>query len=112
MSIPLASTTVSILRPLVTINDPYNDNTGTDYSTVESGIRAHISSPSGREIVRGGEQADVSFHLSADPCDLDHADRIVDEMTGATYLVDWTFDRPGFGLDHVEAGIRKIVGLV
>lgn len=115
--IPLATTTISVLRlTAAQLADPY-DNESVDsgpasgFNVVQTGIRAHISAPSGREQVAGGEQADVAFKLAADPCDLDHADRVKDESTGHVFLVDWAFLRTAMGLDHVTAQLRRVSGL-
>lgn len=115
--IPLATTTISVLRlTAVQLSDPYTDESvdsgpASGFVVVQTDVRAHISAPSGRELVNGGEQSDVSFRLTCDPCDLGHSDRVRDESTGAVFLVDWAVARSGLGLSHVEAGLRMVQGL-
>lgn len=104
MAVPLTTTTITITRPAV-VGDPYDAAETT--STVASGVRAHISAPSGREAQRGGEQQTVDKILDADPVDLRHTDRVVDDGTGQTYEVAWVDQREGLGLDHTVAGLRR-----
>jgi hypothetical protein len=109
MTVPLATTTVAVLRvPADTARDPYDAQPAPE--TVASGVRAHISSPSGRERVAGGSQEVVEFRLACDPVDLRHTDRVQDEQCGAIYEVVWARPRKGLGLDHVEAGLKQVSG--
>lgn len=110
VSIPLATTTITIQRPSVDPDrDPYEEDPAPD--TVAEGVRAHISSPSGREQIVGGEQEIVTFRLSCDPIDLQHVDTVVDDSTGEEYEVVWTLSRTGLGMPHVQAGLRKTTGV-
>ncbi|MBM4414904.1 MAG: hypothetical protein FJ035_01235 [Chloroflexi bacterium] len=109
MAVPLATTTIAVLRvPVDATRDPYDAQPAAD--TVASGVRAHISSPSGREHVAGGSQEVVEFRLACDPVDLRHTDRVQDEQTGSTYEVVWARPRQGLGLDHIEAGLKQVSG--
>jgi hypothetical protein len=107
VAIPLATTTIAVLSGS-TSGDPYESQPGDTASA--TGIRAHISTSTGGETVRGGQQEEVTFRLSADPVELTHTDRVKDEKTGEVYEVVWTRPRTGLGLDHVQAGLRQIRG--
>ncbi|MBM3679152.1 MAG: hypothetical protein FJW96_14955 [Actinobacteria bacterium] len=110
MAIPLATTTIAVLRvPADASRDPYDPQP--EPETVASGIRAHISSPSGRERTAGGSQEVVEFRLACDPTDLRHTDRVQDEQSDAVYEVIWARPRQGHGLDHVEAGLKQVTGV-
>lgn len=113
MTIPLATTTIRILR---VPPDPERDPTDVAPAEVEvaSGVRAHISTNSGSEQVSAGaSQERIYFRLAADPCDLDNEDAVVDLRTGERYQVEWVRqrqERPG--LEHTQAGLRQITGVV
>lgn len=100
--IPLATTTITVRRPGAA--EPYEP---ASYSTVATGIAAHISGPAGIEI---GGQEDVQHRLTADTVDLGHLDRITD-AEGQTYEVVWARPRVGLGLDHTVAGLRQTEGI-
>lgn len=104
--IPLATTTIAILRPRAGV-DAYDPQA---HRTIRRGIRAHIGAPSGRDRHIGGDQSTITDHLDADPCDLQHADRVRDETTGDLFDVVWVRSRQGFGLNHVAAGLTQTVG--
>lgn len=106
MSLALATTTITIERPKRGA-DPYDPQA---YRAVANGIRATIGSPSGSDRVIGGEQSAVTAKLNADPCDLRHFDRVTDDQTCTEYAVVWVAQRPGLGLDHIEAGLRAVEG--
>ena len=109
MAVPLATTSIAVLRvPTDATRDPYDAQPAPE--TVVSGVRAHISSPSGRERVAGGSQEVVEFRLACDSVDLRHTDRVQDEQSGAIYEVVWARSRQGLGLDHVEAGLKQVSG--
>lgn len=107
--IPFATTTITVRRPAPT-DEPYETPGPT--SVVASGVRAHISTSRGSENVVGGDQEVVYFRLTCDPVDLDHADFVDDEATGLVYDCEWARLRRGLGLDHVEAGLRQVEGVV
>lgn len=109
MTIPIQTTTISVIRPNAA-DEPYETPGAT--STIASGIRAHISTSRGDEADVGGDQEVVIFRLSCDPTDVAHRDQIRDEATGDVYEVEWARLRRGFGLDHVEAGLRQVEGVV
>ena len=110
MTVPLHTTTIAVLRiPADSARDPYDAKPAA--AVVASGIRAHISTPRGREQTAGGSQEVVEFRLSCDPVDLRHTDQVQDEETDALYEVTWARIRQGLGLDHVEAGLKQVAGV-
>lgn len=107
--VPLSTTTIRVLRPNPS-NEPYEAKGAP--TVVASGVRAHISSPSGREIASGGSQEVVQFRLSCDPVDLNHLDQVQDETTDELYEVEWARQRIGVGLDYTQAGLKQVSGAV
>ena len=107
MAIPLATTTIAVIAGATT-GDLYETVPGS--TTTATGVRAHISTSSGDEEVRGGSQELVTFRLACDPVELTHTDRVQDEQTGEVYEVVWARSRSGLGLDHVQAGLRQVKG--
>lgn len=111
MAVLLYTTTISVLRvPADSARDPYDAQPAAE--VVASGIRAHISSPSGREHTEGGSQEVVEFRLSCDPVEIRHTDRVQDEQTGAVYEVTWARERQGLRLDHTQAALKQVTGVV
>jgi hypothetical protein len=107
--LPISTTTVTISRfPVDPARDSYDAPPAA--VTVASGVRAHISSPSGAETQLGGSQAVTQYRLDCDPVDVTHIDRVTDDTTGITYEVLWAVSRYGLGLDHVEAALRLVEG--
>lgn len=125
--IPIATTRITVNRtdsadPSTAPVDPYGSGYPGYNTTVITGdptsritarhVRAHISAPSGSEIIVGGQQARVLFRLTADPCDINHDDTVTDETTGVTYQVNWVVPRSGLtGLEHVEGALVLVEGL-
>lgn len=116
MSVPLATTTIAILRRKAAdvYAEPYAGLTSADRDVVSSGVRAVIDAPSGSQDVAGGEQTRSRFRLAADPCDLHRTDWVRDERTGVEYQVSWVlpFSRPNGAASHVEAGLDLVEGLI
>jgi hypothetical protein len=106
MSIPLATTTITISRKRDD-DDPYDTPT---VRPVANGIRAVIGSPSGRDRIIGGDQSAITAKLDCDPCDLRHYDVVTDDVTAVEYGVVWVTTRIGLGLDHLEAGLTAVQG--
>lgn len=110
MSIPVATTTISVKRSA--------DAGGWDPSQGEppmtllnKGVRAVISSESGRNVSTPGETSTVMFRLVCDKTALTYLDTVVDEITGEIYEVDWAHYQPGVaGLDHTQAGLKQVKG--
>lgn len=119
MSIPLATTVISIYRrPDQSNVDPWDATIpGTDQAAptataVATGIRAVIGQPSGSERLQGGSQMVITDHLTCDPTDLRHTDQVRDEISGQWFAVVTTQLRTGLGLDHVESSLKRVVGQV
>lgn len=106
MSVLIPTTTGSILRP--GDGDPYETDTPT---VAASGIACHLSSPSGREVDRGGQLERIDTVLLA-PVDTDlrHTDLFRDDADGTTYRVSWVEKRRGLGLNHTKAGLARWSG--
>lgn len=111
MSIPLATTTISVARVAA---DPTRD--GYDAppaaSTVASGVRAHIGRPAGNVNLAGGVRESVGFTLDCDPIVLTTGDTITDDRTGEQYTVLWARTRIGLGLDHTQAALQQVTGVL
>lgn len=109
--IPLATTTISVKR--VAADD---DRDGYDplpsASTVATGVRAHLSSPSGREDRAGGSRQTSTARLLCDPTDLLHTDTVVDDSTSLEYAVVGVEQHVGLGLDHTAAALQLVSGAV
>lgn len=105
--LPLATTTITVERPAD--GDPYEAAAST--ATASTGTPAHIGSPSGSEIDRGGQLERIDTVLLAEAgLDLTHTDLVVDEATGQRYRVGWVDHRRGLGLDHTKAGLARYSG--
>ncbi|MET0415339.1 MAG: hypothetical protein ABW022_04900 [Actinoplanes sp.] len=107
--IPLATTTVTVLRDTDLDAEPYSGPP--TMSEVASGVRAVISRPTGRntgqEQLGGGEQAVWDFELVMDLTVIDYRDNVRDDSTGIVYQVVWAHMYHG---DHTEAGLRLVQG--
>lgn len=106
MALPLATTTITVLR---------SDQDGTadafdtlTYTPVAANVRAVIGSESGTETNTSGSSENLGFRLDCDVCDVRHDDRIEDENTGDVFEVEWVWLRTGLGLDHMEGQLRRI----
>lgn len=110
--IPVATTTIAVLRvPADPARDP--EDAQPDAVEVATGIRAHISTSRGREVVEGAStQEIVDFRLSCDSTDIEKDDQVRDEQTGEVYEVTWARARRGLGLDHTQAGLKQVAGSV
>jgi len=106
VTLPLATTTITVKRPAAG-GDPYE---AASVSTVVSGVRAHIGSPSGRERIVGGSKETLDAGLDCDVCDIAHTDSVTDATTGEVFEVVWVQRRVGLGLDHMEGGLRRVSG--
>lgn len=110
--IPIATTTITVKRSAVdAAADPYDAPAAP--AVVATGVRAHISAPAGTETVAGtAAQEVVRFRLDCDPVDVNNRDTVVDDVTGDVYEVVWARARHGLGLDHVEAELLEVTGVV
>ncbi len=106
MAIPGSTTTVSVLTG--TQAEPYEAEM---WAVVSSGTRAVIGAPTGREGMATGSAEVVDAVLTADTLTLTltHGQRVRDDSTQETWEVVWTQVRQGYALDHVKAGLRRVV---
>lgn len=109
--IPLASTTISVLRRTQQFVEPYTDTVVADRTVVATGVRAHINGWGGSEITTGGEQQNITASFTCDPCDIDHRDLVRDDTTGQTYEVQWVQRRKALGFDYVRGSLVQATGL-
>lgn len=110
MAIPLATTTITVLR---VADDPTRDPYDEPPAAAEAytGVRAHIGSATGREQVAGGSQSITDLRLTCDPIDLRHTDQVRDDTTSETFDVVWVKNRTGLGMDHTAALLQHQEGL-
>lgn len=106
MSLPLATTTLTVRRPGPA--EPYG---GPAWVTVAAGVAGHISGPGGIETVAGGSHTDETLAFSCDLTDIAHTDQVVDDATGLTYDVVWVEECHGLGLDRMTGSLRRVVGV-
>lgn len=115
MPIPYAETTIKVSRrPQLaegTWVDPYDP--APEPTTVATGVRAVISTSSGREATAGGQQSITELRLACDEFagGLSHYDIVTDEPSGEEYEVTWSRARTGMGLDHFSAGLKQTKGV-
>lgn len=102
--IPIATTTVTVLR---SDQDGTKDQfDGVTRSTLVTGVRAVIGSPSGTNDMQGGDSESVTERFQCDPTDIRHDDLILDEISGLTWNITWVRRRMGFGLDHMVGELQ------
>lgn len=114
MAVPLATTTITVLRAPVAdlYAEPYSDTRTADLVEVATKVRAVIDvAPrgAGTEVAAGGEQTVTELRLICDVCNLTNVDYVRDERTGVTYRITWCFEYPG---EHIEGGLKLVEGLV
>lgn len=114
MAIPLATTTITVER---VVPDPDRDpmDPQPEPTVIATGVRAHISTSTGSEAVgSGAEQSVTNFRMSCDPFDggLHHEATVTDDLSGEVYEVVWSVSRVGLDLDHFQAGLTQVSGLV
>lgn len=117
MGIPLATTTLQVLRQTELIPEIDADSE-TDYSssmagwsTVARDVRAVIKAPQGqRQYGSGGELERVTFKFDCDPLPDGQAimgdDQLIDGF-GQVYIVDWARQRSGLGISFVEGEVYQ-----
>lgn len=111
MPLPLATTTVTILRAPAADDyaEPYSGTPTAGLDEVVTGVPAVIYAPTGREAVAGGEQTATDLRFVCEPVDIKSTDYLKDDTTGVTYRITWWISYPG---EHVEGAIRLVEGLV
>lgn len=116
MSIPLATTTIDVLRDANAIDDDSEyqqlgtviTERGTKLITVARNVRANIGSPSAvPEVLRSGsEQLQIALRMQCDPCEVNHLDSVRDNKTGKVYNVMWVIPRDELGIVYYQVGLR------
>lgn len=121
MSIPLATTTIAVLRPVAgtgteEVVDPWAEKDPakvdpSDFTTVATGVRATIAVRGGQATIGDGQK--TLYHLLSDPTDLRHHDRVKDETSGRVYEVEWCVNNPAVMglLASTQAGLTDVAGL-
>jgi hypothetical protein len=107
--IPLSTTTIEIRR-LAATEDGYVPSSNPS-TVVATAVRAHLSAPMGAETLAGGSKERIDRHLDCDLSDVREGDQIVDLVDSTIYVVAWSQDVRGLGLDRTEAGLRLVTGL-
>ena len=106
MAIPLATTTIQVLRPVSAADVDAEFREPGGVAPVGSPVRAHISTPTGNmRFDPSGQTSTAQYKLQADPCDLRDGDTVRDGE-GNLYRVAWAALRRG-PLEHVVAGISE-----
>jgi len=111
MSLPLATTTISVTRRVDRSDeDPWDRDEGPQPTVIASGVPADIS----LNMARSGSPGDTEtreFMLACDRTDLTFRDTVTDEKTGEVYEVTWATLNPGLpGFEHIQAGLRQVSG--
>lgn len=107
MTLPIWTTTISILRTAPQ-DDAYPD-AEREFTAVQTGIHANIAvnprlaqPPS----AAAGQRSAVQARLTCDPCDLQHLDVVLNELTDEQWRVDWVASTTG-ALPHTVAAVTK-----
>lgn len=108
MTIPVHTTTIAVERSTQDGTLDAFDLADATWSTIATGIRAVIGSPSGSETVAGGSSEVQTWRLTCDPTDLRHGDRVYDETLAVTYEVTTSARRLGLGVDHTVAELLVV----
>lgn len=110
MGIPLATTTITVLRLPASSDyeEPYAGDTDVQRTATAENVRAVIDRPTGSAEIAGGQQNVADYGLKCDFVDLTYLDHIRDDTTGRVFRITWFLAYP----DHVEAGIRDVEGEV
>lgn len=102
MAIPVATTRIRVRRAPddgTADTDPWESPASpAPWPTVAEGVRAVISVGGGTyagRTVGPGDAESVTFTLACDPCGLTYLDVVEDEVSGATYQVEWAIFSPG-----------------
>ena len=106
MPVPIATTTVAVYA--MAEAEPGEGRTRTLRATVPG----HISAPTGNEVqAPGGGASTVDAVVLCDPVTgMAHTDQ-VETAEGDIYEVLWVRQRRGLGLDHMQAGCRRVTGV-
>jgi hypothetical protein len=112
--IVLATTTIDVLSPGASDTEAEDwggaPDSDTGYAPVRTGVRAHLSSPTGAQSASvEGNMVINFFRLVADPCGLQPNNRVKDNSTGVVYDVQWCQER-GAPIPHTVAGLTYAKG--
>lgn len=116
--IPLATTTVAVLRPPAADDyaEPYSGTRTAGHVDLDAldeiavGVRAVIDAVTGTEAVAGGEQTQTVLKFISDEADIKPQDYLKDEVAGGQlYRIVWCVRYAG---EHVEGGLKLVEGLV
>ncbi len=110
MALPLATTTVSITRPVIPAGaDPY-DSTPT-YTVIASGVRAVIDVPmSAKFRLIFGDRVVYDASMSSDPTDVEVGDTVTDLTSNQAWIVEKVQQVYHLGMAHTLAGLRYTTG--
>lgn len=122
--IPVATCTVTVRRPsgpagvgvdtmLASYGLPTDEGgVPLSYDTVATGLRGHIGAPGGSENNIGGDQENMSFHLTCDPFDFQQRDQVVNERTGIVFEVVTAALRDDIAfMAHSQVQLSRVRGL-
>lgn len=121
MSIPLATTTVTVTRLQTTDPDSFEDlDSETDLNLIIStdvvivtGLRIYLGEGDGsRKFGPGGEKEYVSFKFRADtiPGDTIQGDDTLTDASGQVYSVSWCRTRSALGFIFLEGSCYQETG--
>lgn len=111
MAIPIANTTISVLRqPVDPTVDDMDAPTVDDYELIVSGVRATLGATTGVKVSGNGTRQELTIRFGCDPTSLNFTDKVLDESTGVTYGVVWAHTRLGLGVDHIEGELVLVTG--
>lgn len=110
MSIPLATTTVTITRSSVPADTDGYDPNPAGPALVKEGVPAVVSLPGGAPVLVGGDRIVYNTRLTCDPVDLQANDLVTDDIEGTTWVCLWARQSIGLGLDHTVASLREVTG--
>lgn len=113
MALPLATTTISVLRRSYADEmhaDPYdNPEASVTPPAIATGVRAAIGGGTGSQVVAGGVQTTTVFPFACDVTDLVYTDWIKDETTGELYRVEWV-QQSGTFLSFLKGQLKQVRG--
>ena len=111
MAIPLATTTITITRPVETPGADPLDTTPVE-TQIASGIRAVISVPTSATLrLPGGDRVVYNARLTCDQADVEVGDTVTDALTSQVWSVMWVQPSVKF-VSHTIAGLRLVTGAV
>ncbi|MBU6430052.1 MAG: hypothetical protein KGR26_13640 [Cyanobacteria bacterium REEB65] len=111
MPIPLNTTQITVSRypDLAKDIDEY-EVSPSPANVIVTDVRAVISLPSGSNKLVGGDRIVYNARMTCDTCDLQPMDVVEDQTTGDTWRCMWVRPYGQFGLDHMVAQLRQVIG--